>query len=639
MASSEELAVVTNQLLENGSSRFLDVSDILLKFANNIIRNPNVEKYRSIRLGNKIFESRVLPVSGAVECLFLMGFEENDDHLVFPKHAPLTDLTLLQGRLARERLRLMAQEIKGLTTWNIQALELTFHQRLQSSADHVLIYEDPILQQKARDCMVLSELLVKAQEKLQQQTQNGSGEDDFTIPLDQRDYLLLELLKWFKTSFFKWMDSPSCETCSVRMRSVGLVEPNAEDRRWGAGRVEGFTCTRCNRPGRFPRYNHPGKLLETRKGRCGEWANCFTLCCRAAGFEARHVVDWTDHVWTEVYSNSQQRWLHADPCENVCDKPLLYERGWSKKLSYLIAFSNEEVVDVSWRYTANPKELLGRRKECREEWLMDSIATMNKERQRRLTAERRAVLDQRAAVELAEFLSPKVIRNGEEQGRLSGSLAWRLARGETQGDTRSDAQPGGETEGAAAGESESQGFVFTLTSGEIASKCIHIKYCTASDKYIRVSDDNKQTADYRSCLYRSNNIYRKEEYDWNMVYLARDGGDREGHIEWRFDFRDTGLVVDQVTLVASAKLYQNGQVKWSCGPQHQMDTSLPVNEGLVERVLRGNNITGQSEFNLTADLSGGQGDVSYQHAQLFRIGLEDYDKYPLDIKIRLKKKD
>lgn len=62
---------------------------------------------------------------------------------------------------------------------------------------------------------------------------------------------------------------------------------------------------------------------------------------RAVGLDARYVMDWTDHVWTECWSETQQRWLHCDPCEDVLDEPLLYDRGWGKKLTYVVAFHHE----------------------------------------------------------------------------------------------------------------------------------------------------------------------------------------------------------------------------------------------------------------------------------------------------------
>ena len=122
-----------------------------------------------------------------------------------------------------------------------------------------------------------------------------------------------------------------------------------------------YLAQTCRSVTRFPRYNHPLKLLDSRQGRCGEWANCFTLCCRAMQFDVRAVHDWTDHVWTEAWSESQQRWLHLDPCEDSMDQPLLYEGGWGKKLSYVIATSVEEVVDVTKRYTAKYSEVKSRR--------------------------------------------------------------------------------------------------------------------------------------------------------------------------------------------------------------------------------------------------------------------------------------
>lgn len=125
---------------------------------------------------------------------------------------------------------------------------------------------------------------------------------------------------------------------------------------------------------RFPRYNHPLKLLETRTGRCGEWANCFTAICRALGHEARFVVDWTDHVWTECYIEEAGRWVHLDSCENAFDTPLIYEGGWGKKLSYVIAVSKDEIIDVTQRYVVNRMMNRMRRTLYPEEWLKQILS-------------------------------------------------------------------------------------------------------------------------------------------------------------------------------------------------------------------------------------------------------------------------
>ena len=109
--------------------------------------------------------------------------------------------------------------------------------------------------------------------------------------------------------------------------------------------------------------------METRTGRCGEWANAFTALCRALGHEARLVHDWTDHVWTECFVRESQRWTHLDACENAFDTPLIYEGGWGKKLTYIVAFSKDEVVDVTRRYVLSKMMNRMRRTLVPESWL------------------------------------------------------------------------------------------------------------------------------------------------------------------------------------------------------------------------------------------------------------------------------
>jgi peptide-N4-(N-acetyl-beta-glucosaminyl)asparagine amidase len=239
----------------------------------------------------------------------------------------------------------------------------------------VLKYEDPSAQEEARRCVPVEKLQKIAEEKFQKvRASDATVKDDL-----KRDLFFLELLSWFKDEFFKWVDQPLCDDGVTKAVFQGTVSPTDEERMDGADTVEGYICPNTNKPIRFPRYHgKPAKLLSTRQGRCGEWANCFALICRAFGYDTRHVLDWTDHVWVEVWSEDQKRWLHADPCENICDKPLVYEVGWGKKLTYVIATSKDEVQDVTWRYSKDHKALRARRNTVRGFWLTNVVLTLTK---------------------------------------------------------------------------------------------------------------------------------------------------------------------------------------------------------------------------------------------------------------------
>ena len=217
-----------------------------------------------------------------------------------------------------------------------------------------------------------------------------------------REIFIMELIDWFKNDFFSWFDhgiccNSSCQRFGQPMSARGSGQPTLEDVMWGASRVEMYQCKLCGSEERFPRYNHPLKLLETRKGRCGEWANAITCICTVLGYEARLVLDLTDHVWTEIYSEQQERWIHVDSCEKALDSPLLYETGWGKQLTYCIAISRSEIQDVTWRYVSDPKAVLARRNLCREAWLYQFILRVNQRLQRDERPERRVQLMERCA--------------------------------------------------------------------------------------------------------------------------------------------------------------------------------------------------------------------------------------------------
>ncbi|XP_067282223.1 peptide-N(4)-(N-acetyl-beta-glucosaminyl)asparagine amidase isoform X1 [Pseudorasbora parva] len=636
-------------LCENPTEVFLDVSKLLITYADNILRNPGEDKYRSIRIGNPTFSTKLLPVKGAVECLFEMGFEEAETHLVFPKSASVERLRQVRETIATERdQRLGASKAashpqSARVTPNpnpapppppppssssagpasapaaptpapaaipYTSSSVTFFRTIQSNFQHVMIYENPELQQKALSCIPHELLRSRAKERLKQ-----AKDADPAWSLGEEDMLVLDLLQWFKGDFFSWVDSLPCSRCGGKTQPSGALPPSNDDLRWDAGRVENHFCHTCQLSTRFPRYNNPEKLLETRRGRCGEWANCFTLLCRALGLEARYIWDSTDHVWTEVYSQSQHRWLHCDPCENTCDKPLLYEVGWGKKLSYILAFSKDQVVDVTWRYSCKHPEVLSRRTQVQETWLLHTINKLNTTRQQSLDEERKKQLLQRLLVELVEFISPKTPASGELGGRVSGSLGWRAARGET---------------GTSNSKGNAQECVFIPSESEKQNKLFHICYNVPKDCYFRLSNGQETIPGWQRGAWRTENMFRKEEHDWQMVYLARTEGSPFGRISWKFNCAPVGMKIKSASVRASSQTFHSGSVRWS----------LRSSETTIEfpgdgELHSSSSLSGGKELIVEAELTGGEGEVSWQHAQLFRQSLKDTEKILFEMLVEM----
>ncbi|XP_057683548.1 peptide-N(4)-(N-acetyl-beta-glucosaminyl)asparagine amidase isoform X1 [Corythoichthys intestinalis] len=621
------LSAAVRILCENSNEIFFDVCKVLLSYADDILRHPNVEKYRSIHIDSPTFSGKLLPINGAVECLFEMGFVEADTHLVFPKSASLYQLKIIRESIAAQRAqrlgggqhdhlsteataeRQTSSDSSLLDNPSSQSNSKDFFVTLQSNFQRVLLYENPELQQKARTCIPYKQLSSAAEQKLKL-----AKEAVTACKLGKEDFLVLELLRWFKNEFFSWVDCLPCSQCSGPTQNTGSLSPTVNDLRWGATRVENHYCETCQLSTRFPRYNNPEKLLTTRKGRCGEWANCFTLCCRAVGLEARYIWDSTDHVWTEIYSVSQRRWLHCDSCENVCDKPLLYELGWGKELSYIMAFSRDQVVDVTWRYSCKHQEVMSRRTSVHETLLLHAIIGLNALRQRSLSVERKGELNKRLLIELVEFISPKKPKEGELGGRISGSLDWKIARGEAGGSN-----------------SQGAGYVFTPTDKERRDKFMHVLYNATKDQYCRISNDFKVIPSWDRCVWRKESVFRKVENDWEMVYIARTEGSCTGQISWKFNFAPAQLSVQSVSIRACTQTFNCGEVNWLL--QSDTITTNFIGDGSMKSFKC---LNGCHEFTVTALLSGGEGNASWQHSQLFRQSLKEKEQSSFEILIHLK---
>jgi peptide-N4-(N-acetyl-beta-glucosaminyl)asparagine amidase len=124
--------------------------------------------------------------------------------------------------------------------------------------------------------------------------------------------------------------------------------------------------------------------------------------------------------------------VHLDSCENARDENLLYDVGWGKKQSYILAFSIEGAQDVSRAYIKDFNAALSRRTRISEEDLQVALDEVTRKRRSALSHDRLETLAHEDEGQ-RRFLSGIKEDDVELQPRQSGTAEWIAARGEDGG--------------------------------------------------------------------------------------------------------------------------------------------------------------------------------------------------------------
>ncbi|TKA64815.1 hypothetical protein B0A49_11448, partial [Cryomyces minteri] len=178
------------------------------------------------------------------------------------------------------------------------AKSLRFKNMMHSLSNMPCKWENPGLLDEALASIPLERIYNEAQEESDIfQAEAESLGNGTRAAWGYQDCVIRALLKWFKRSFFEWVNNPKCSNCYAPTVAIGMAAPTPDEQARGANRVELYQCSN-----------------------------------------------------QEVYSVHKKRWVHVDACEEAWDNPRLYTEGWGKKLGYCIAFSADGAMDVTRRY-------------------------------------------------------------------------------------------------------------------------------------------------------------------------------------------------------------------------------------------------------------------------------------------------
>ena len=107
-------------------------------------------------------------------------------------------------------------------------------------------------------------------------------------------------------------------------------------------------------------------------------------------------------------------------------------------------------------------------------------------------------------------------------------------------------------------------------------------------------------------------------------------GTKTGKIAWKLDLQKTDLEVKSVELLINSTIFESGKIIWQLLGDSKALLPTP---GMT---LKSEELSGSKSLILKATLSGGKGDVGWQHAQLFRTKMDDQNQSDFQFKFIVK---
>lgn len=195
----------------------------------------------------------------------------------------------------------------------------------------------------------------------------------------------------------------------------------------------------------------------------------------------------------------------------------------------------------------------------------------------------------------------------KEQGRISGDISWRVQRGETE-----------------APKMSTESVVISPTDAEVAAKTMIIEYDVVNDVYRRPNDGHSESKGFASLMHHFNNVRRKVENDWQMVYLCRENFEKSADLSWKFMFGDQKVKRVKISMGQFNTFHRSAQVMATvcggdvCTMLDGKSASHEPDSGPAENELELNDLTGAEYIELSVNMRGGEGDIAWQQTQIFR---------------------